>query len=80
MPWKLHRVFGCGNRTSRILDFPPLPIVSHKEWRAFSHSPLGIALLKALYGEGFSVGEALSHIVVDTVPYKKRRLLAKMID
>lgn len=79
MPWKLHRKTGSSNRTNRALDRPPVPWISHGEWRKISHTPLGVALLKAAYGREFSVPEAFNHILVDeTIPYKVRKLLAKI--
>ena len=80
MPWRLHRATGSSDRTNRILDRPPSPLIDHRGWRMLSHSPLGLLMLKIIYGDEFDLDEAVRHVLVDLlIPYKWRKLLARMI-
>lgn len=80
MPWKLHRKTGCSNETSRILDKPPVELIGHRQWRTLTHNPFGLLVLKAMWGDRFKLGEAVSHVLVDDLlPYKQRKLLARLL-
>jgi len=78
--WRLHRLFGSSDRTNRILDSPPVPWISHREWRKLTHSPAGLLALKLLLGDGFSLEEAVRHVALDNLlTYRKRKALAKLL-
>jgi cytochrome b len=53
------------------LDKPPVELIGHRQWRTLTHNPFGLLVLKAMWGDRFKLGEAVSHVLVDDLlPYK----------
>ena len=78
--WRIHRLFGSSDRTNRILDSPPVPWISHREWRKLTHSPAGLLALKLLLGDGFSLEEAVRHVALDRLlSYRNMKIIERMM-
>jgi len=57
----LKRALGVKSDVDVRLDKPPIPLITHKEWRKLTHGPLGLLLCK----DSEDVKALLLHVLTD---------------
>jgi len=63
--WDIHRlvkeIFRIRSNVDEKLDKPPIPLISHGQWRRITHGPLGLLLCR----NSEDVKALLLHVLTD---------------
>lgn len=64
------------DKINRLLDEPPVPSLTHGEWRKLTHSPSGLALMRLALGET-AFKAAVHHVALDLTVQQLKKMVRK---